>query len=90
MLNACRALACPPGCSFKLPRPGDGGGSLWDYAATACLFHEAGAVATDIHGDPLDLNRPDSTFMSHRGVLYATDEPLARRLRSAFSGRPTR
>lgn len=84
VMNACRVLAHPPACIFKLPKPQDGGGSLWDYAATACLFHEAGFVATDFHGGPLDLNRLDSTFMSHRGVLFATDQALARRLRAAL------
>jgi len=82
VMNACRVLMHAPACYFKFPKPHDGGGSLWDFAATACLFHEAGAVATDIHGGPLDLNRVDSTFMNHRGVLFATDEDLAREIRA--------
>lgn len=85
VMNACRVLAQPPACYFKFPKP-TGGGSLWDFAATACLFHEAGAVATDLHGDPLDLNRADSTFMSHRGVLFATDDALARRIQALYPG----
>ena len=80
VMNALGALTNPPGCYLKFPAEA-GGGSLWDFAATACIFREAGAVATDIHGAPLDLNRPDSTFMHHRGVLFATDEDLAGRLR---------
>lgn len=82
VMNACRVLHHPPACSFKLPKPQDGGGSLWDYAAVACLLHEAGAIASDIHGDPLDLNRRGSTFMSHRGVLFATNAMIARSVRS--------
>lgn len=82
VMNACRVLAHPPACHFKLPKPQDGGGSSWDYAATACLFEAAGAVVTDIHGDPLELNRAGSTFMSHRGVLFATDSALAGRIRA--------
>lgn len=81
VMNACAVLAHPPACYFKQPKA-SGGGSLWDFAATACLFHEVGAVATDMSGSPLDLNRADSTFMSHRGVLFATDEALAQRIRS--------
>lgn len=81
VMNACGVLTSPPACYFKLPGP-SGGGSLWDFAATACLFQEVGAVATDIRGGPLDLNRADSTFMNHRGVLFATDETLARRIRT--------
>lgn len=80
VMNAWRVLAHSPACYFKFPGS-TGGGSLWDFAATACLFHEVGAVATDIYGDPLDLNRGDSTLMNHRGVLFASDETLARRIR---------
>lgn len=81
VMNACGVLDRPAACYFKFPGP-TGGGSVWDFAATACLFHEAGAVATDIHGGPLDLNRADSSFMNHRGVLFATDETLARKIRA--------
>lgn len=81
VMNACGVLAHPPACYFKYPKP-TGGGSLWDFAATACLFHETGAVAADIDGGRLDLNRADSSFMNHRGVLFATDEALARRIRA--------
>ncbi len=86
VMNACQALANGPACYFKFPKP-VGGGSLWDFAATACLAQEVRAVATDIHGDPLDLNRAGSTFMNHRGVLFATDEALAQRLRAIHQSR---
>ena len=83
-MNACWALEKSPACYFKFPKPGEGGGSLWDYAATACLFTEAGAVVSDIEGKSLDLNRPDSTFMNHRGVLYASDQNIAREIMYIF------
>lgn len=76
VMNACWVLENPPACYFKFPKPQKGGGSLWDFAAIACLFHEMGAVATDFHGQPLDLNRADSTFMNHRGVIFTTDQVL--------------
>lgn len=82
VMNACRVLAHAPACYFKRPKP-HGGGSLWDFGATACLFHAAGAIATDIHGHPLELNRAASTFMGHRGVLFASDEGLAARIRAS-------
>jgi fructose-1,6-bisphosphatase/inositol monophosphatase family enzyme len=85
VINACHALEVAPGCHFKFAKPQEGGGSLWDYAATACLFEEAGAVVSDVHGEPLDLNRPDSTFMNHRGAVYATDENLAQRIREILA-----
>ena len=74
-LNACGILEDPNICYFKYPKPG--GGSLWDYAATACLYHETGAIASDIYGQSMELNRQDSTFMNHRGLLYANDRTLA-------------
>jgi fructose-1,6-bisphosphatase/inositol monophosphatase family enzyme len=82
VVNAVRVLEGGPACYFKLPSPKPGGGSLWDFAATACIAREAGAVATDMAGDPLDLNRGDSTFMNHRGVLFASSEHIARLLRA--------
>ena len=84
VMNACGVLANSPACYFKFPGPA-GGGHLWDFAATACLFHEVGEIATDFYGDPLDLNRPDATTMAHRGVLFATDEELAQRIRKLFA-----
>ena len=83
VMNACKVLANAPACYVKLPKE-NGGGSLWDYAATACIFSEAGAVATDIYGRRFELNRVGSTLMCHRGILFATDETLAQRLRAMF------
>lgn len=83
-MNACWVLQNGPACYFKFPRPTNGGGSVWDFAATACIFSEAGAIATDIHGEPLDLNRADSTFMNHRGILFATSEGLALQIRELY------
>ena len=77
VLNACQVLENVPACYFKKPKPTTGGGSLWDFAATACIFAEAGFHARDFHGEPLDLNRAESTFMNHRGVCYTTTTPLA-------------
>ena len=79
VMNAVGALQAPPGCYLKLPGPD--GSSAWDLAATACVFAEAGAVATDGYGEPLELNRQASTFVSHRGVVFATDERLAAAVR---------
>ena len=73
-------------CIRDSPKAEDGGGSLWDYAASACLFEEAGAVVCDVFGNPLDLNRSDSTFMNHRGALYATDLVLAKHIKKIISG----
>lgn len=76
-LNACWTAENAPACYFKYPRPNKGGGSLWDFSASACILKEAGAIVTDIHGNALDLNRPDSTFMNHRGILFASGQAVA-------------
>ncbi|MDH5446442.1 MAG: inositol monophosphatase [Gammaproteobacteria bacterium] len=86
VMNACRVLENPPAIYCKRPKPQQGGGSLWDFAATAVIFHEIGAVASDVHGQPLDLNRAGSTFMNHRGILFATDKALARDIQGFLSG----
>ncbi|MFQ5644314.1 MAG: 3'(2'),5'-bisphosphate nucleotidase CysQ [Thiogranum sp.] len=89
-MNALQVLENPPGCYFKFPKPQQGGGSLWDFAATAAIFAECGAVASDFYGEPLALNRADSTFMNHRGVLYATNAVLAAELQGLLPVKKTR
>ncbi len=79
VMNAIWCLENPPACYFKFSKTGVGGGCFWDFAATACLYHELGAVATDVAGKPLELNRAESIYLSHCGVLYATHPALARR-----------
>ena len=75
-MNACWVIENAPAVYFKFPKLEDGGGSLWDYAASACLFEELGASASDICGRPLALNRPGSTFMNEGGVVYASSSAL--------------
>lgn len=82
--NAISVLENSPAVYFKLAKPALGGGSLWDFAATVCIAKEAGAVVTDMYGKPLDLNRSDSTFMNHNGILYASDSSLAKQLRKVL------
>ena len=84
VLNACSILQQPNRCYFKYPRLGNSGGSLWDYAATAALYRECGAVASDIYGDPLELNRTGSTFMNHNGLVYAATATIAEQIYSIY------
>lgn len=76
VLNACTVVEHAPAMYFKCPKPEQGGGSVWDFAATAAIFNEINAIATDASGQPLDLNRADSTYMNHRGVLFTNDASL--------------
>lgn len=79
-LNACQVLMAAPACYFKFPKPQSGGGSVWDYAATVCLFRECLAPVSDIYGEPLRLNPEGSTYMNHCGVLYCSNHAIAERM----------
>lgn len=71
VLNGILVLANGPACMLKLPKKESGGGSIWDFAATACIYQELGLPATNFEGGRLDLNRKDGTFMNQEGIFYA-------------------
>ncbi|MCL6293529.1 3'(2'),5'-bisphosphate nucleotidase CysQ family protein [Jejuia spongiicola] len=71
VMCAILVLENSPACFLKLPKKDLGGGSIWDYAATACIYQELGLPATDFYGEILDLNEKDGTFMNHQGVYYS-------------------
>lgn len=71
VLNAILVTENGPACMLKLPKKELGGGSIWDFAATACIFQELGLIATNFRGGKLDLNRKDGTFMNDEGIFYA-------------------
>jgi 3'(2'), 5'-bisphosphate nucleotidase/myo-inositol-1(or 4)-monophosphatase len=83
--NACQVLESSQACYLKLPKKEDGGGSIWDYAATACTAHEAGGWASNSDGQPLALNRRDSTFMNHQGIIFASNSQIAHFLIDSLS-----
>lgn len=76
--NACGLLQGASACYVKRPKKTEGGGSLWDFSATACIIKAAGGWVSDFSGRPLDLNRLDSSFMNHRGVVFASSAEVAR------------
>lgn len=69
-MNSIWCIENAPSIYAKLPKVEKGGGGIWDFAASACIFNELGLKATNFNGDRLDLNRKDSTFMNHEGVWY--------------------
>ncbi len=71
VLNAIRVLENGPACMLKFPKKENGGGSIWDFAATACIFEELGLPATNFSGDRLMLNQKETTFMNWQGVFYS-------------------
>lgn len=71
VLNAILVLENGPACMLKFPKKEKGGGSIWDFAATTCIYNELGLPATNFAEGKLNLNRKDSTFMNHQGVYFA-------------------
>ncbi|WP_158279856.1 3'(2'),5'-bisphosphate nucleotidase CysQ family protein [Coraliomargarita sinensis] len=85
VLNACHVLLHRPAVYFKRPKAKTGGGSFWDFAATACLFNEAGAQVSDFSGRTLELNDPKRSFFNHCGVCFTTESGLTAKLGAFFS-----
>ena len=80
VINAVQVLEQAPACFVKNPKAEEGGGALWDYAATSCLFDEIGGYASDRRGRQLNLNSRESVFMNRHGVLFASHRFIADRL----------
>lgn len=76
VFNACQVIEKPPAVYFKLPKPTEGGGSLWDFAATCAIFEELDVSVSDVFGKALLLNNEGSTFMNHYGVIYASQQKI--------------
>lgn len=70
IMNAIWCMTKAPAYYFALPKKEQGGGCLWDYAASVCLFNEAGLKVSDYHHQALMLNSPDSIYMNRFGVIY--------------------
>lgn len=70
VMNGCKVLEDNPALYFKFPQKKAGGGCIWDFAATACIYNEIGAYATDIQGKPLELNNPGTCYLNHCGVVF--------------------
>lgn len=71
VLNAILVLENSPACLLKSPKKEKGGGSIWDFAATACIYQELGLPATNFAGERLDLNRKEGTFMNQEGIFFS-------------------
>ena len=70
VLNALWVIENQPSCYFKSIKKEDGGGSIWDFSATACIAIESGCKVTDSKGDNLNFNSKYSTFMNQVGVSF--------------------
>jgi fructose-1,6-bisphosphatase/inositol monophosphatase family enzyme len=78
VLNACWTLENHPAVYFKLPKTIQGGGCIWDFAASVCIVKEAGGWVSDYEGKELNLNNKETLYMNREGVLFASSEELAK------------
>jgi len=74
--KGCWVIDAAPALYVGVPRVGEGV-SVWDLAATSCVVAEAGGVACDVFGDPLDLNHRENTYCHHKGYILASHRALA-------------
>ncbi|MAZ49393.1 MAG: inositol monophosphatase [Halobacteriovoraceae bacterium] len=72
VMNGISTIEYAPAIYYKHPKESLGGGSIWDFAASSVIQREAGGTNSNYFGDPLDLNRHDSSFMNHEGVKFFT------------------
>lgn len=70
IMNAIWCIEKQPAFYFALPKPTQGGGCIWDYAASVCLYNELGMEVSDYYGKPLHLNCPESIYMNKFGVRF--------------------
>ncbi len=78
VMNGITTIEMAPALYYKFPKKALGGGSLWDFAASSVIQSEAGGFNSDFELNSLDLNRKDSTFMNHKGVIYCSQEDLTK------------
>lgn len=76
VMNGITTIEMAPALYFKFPKKADGGGSIWDFAASSIIQSEAGGFNSDYGRQQLDLNRSDSTFMNHQGIIYVSFKSL--------------
>ncbi|MCO4793468.1 MAG: hypothetical protein KC493_07145 [Bacteriovoracaceae bacterium] len=76
VMNGITTIEMAPALYYKHPKSSLGGGSIWDFGASSVIQSEAGGFNSDFYHEPLDLNRSDSTFMNHKGVIFSSTKKL--------------
>lgn len=72
VLNAILVVENAPAIMLKFPKKEQGGGSIWDYAATTCIYNELNLQATTFSGENFNFNRLESTFMNTEGIYFSS------------------
>lgn len=70
VMNALWNLEHYPSVYFAYPKKTEGGGCLWDYAASVCFYQELGACVSDYFGNELNLNPKHTIYMNEYGVKF--------------------
>lgn len=76
VMQAISTIEKSPCIFYKKPKEIEGGGCLWDYAATSVIHNEAGGLNCDFSFKPLNLNSQSSLFLNHCGVIYSSGPSL--------------
>jgi fructose-1,6-bisphosphatase/inositol monophosphatase family enzyme len=76
VMNGISTIEMGPALYFKFPKKALGGGSIWDFGASSIIQSEAGGFNSNYKQAALDLNRKDSTFMNHEGVIYCSSKDI--------------
>lgn len=76
VMNALNVLTNTPAIYYKLPKAQQGGGCIWDFGATSCIFNETKAYSTDAFGGPMCLNDSETVFMNEKGVIFTSESSL--------------
>lgn len=79
VLNAIWVIENSPGVYFKFPKNNKGGGAIWDFASTNLFFNELNNYdykCSDIKGDSVNFNSPETLYFNKTGIIYASDSKL--------------
>ena len=71
-----------PSAYYKPTAKKRGGGSIWDFAASALLFREVKGYGGDFKGNPLDLNSKVTPYMNKHGIIFSTNSKLFELIKS--------
>lgn len=72
VINAMRTAENHPAFMLKVPKEAEGGGSIWDYAASVCICQELGMSVSNFEGERLNLNPEGGTFMNRQGMVFSS------------------
>lgn len=70
VMQAIYTIEQAPAIFFKKPKDQEGGGCLWDYAASSVIHAEAGGVNSDYSFKSINLNASKTVFMNSVGVIF--------------------